>query len=49
VETITVAASRSSAFSLSSMEMLLGSALVVALLAWLLLARFRRDRPRPQA
>jgi hypothetical protein len=44
VETITVAASRSSAFSLSEMEMLVGSALVVALLAWMLLARLRRAR-----
>jgi hypothetical protein len=44
VETITVAASRSSAFSLSEMEMLVGSALAVALLAWMLLAKLRRDR-----
>jgi hypothetical protein len=44
VETITVAASRSSAFNLSEMEMLVGSALVVALLAWMLLARLRRAR-----
>ena len=44
METITVAASRSSAFSLSEMEMLVGSALIVALLAWMLLARLRRDR-----
>ena len=44
METITVAASRSSAFSLSEMEMLLGSALVLGLLVWMLLARLRRDR-----
>jgi hypothetical protein len=49
VETITVAASRSSAFGLSEMEMLVGSALVVALLVWMLLARLRRDRAPPHA
>jgi hypothetical protein len=49
VETITVAASRSSAFSLSEMEMLVGSAIVAALLVWMVLARLRRDRQPPQA
>jgi hypothetical protein len=49
VETITVAASRSSAFGLSEMEMVLGSAIVVALLAWMLLTRVRRDRSPPHA
>jgi hypothetical protein len=48
VETITVAASRS-AFSLSDMEMLVGSALIVALLAWMVLARLKRDRHPPHA
>jgi hypothetical protein len=49
VETITVAASRSSAFNLSEMEMLVGSAIVVALLVWMVLARLRRDRQSPPA
>ena len=44
METITVAASRSSALSLPEMELLVASAVVVALLAWLVLARLRRDR-----
>jgi hypothetical protein len=49
VETITVAATRSSAFSLSEMEMLIGSAIVVAVLVWMVLSRVRRDRNQPQA
>jgi len=49
VETITVAATRSSAFSLSEMEMLVGSAIVIAVLVWMLLARVRRDRNQPHA
>jgi hypothetical protein len=49
VETITVAATRSSAFSLSEMEMLIGSAIVVAVLVWMVLSRMRRDRNQPQA
>lgn len=49
METITVTSSRSPvAFSLSEMEMLLGSALVIAVLAWMLLSRVRR-RPTRQA
>jgi hypothetical protein len=48
VETITIAASRSS-FSLPEMEMLVASAVVVALLAWAVLARMRRDRHSPAA
>ena len=44
VETITIAASRGSAFSLSEMELLVSSCVVVALLAWFVLARLRRDR-----
>jgi hypothetical protein len=47
VEIVTVAASRSG-FDLSDMQML-GSAIVLALLAWVLLARMRRDRQRPSA
>jgi hypothetical protein len=49
VETITVAATRSAEFSLSEMEMLVGSAIVIALLVWMLLARVRRDRSEPHA
>jgi hypothetical protein len=49
VETITVAASRPSAFSLSETELLVGSAVVIVLLAWMLLARIRRDRHQPHA
>jgi len=44
VETITVAATRSSEFSLSEMEMLVGSALVIAVLVWMVLTRGRRGR-----
>jgi hypothetical protein len=42
VVTITVTAARSSAFGLSEMEMMIGSAVLVALLAWVVLARVRR-------
>ena len=49
METITVAATRSSAFSLSEMEMLIGSAIVVAVLVWMVLSRVRRDRNQPPA
>ena len=44
METITVAASRGSVFSLAEMETLVGTALVVVLIAWGLYARMRRDR-----
>lgn len=44
METITVAATRSSGFGLSEMEMLVGSAIVLAVLVWMVLARMRRDR-----
>lgn len=47
MEIITVAASRS-AFNLSDMQ-ILGSAIVLALLAWMLFARMRRDRQPPSA
>lgn len=49
METITVAATRSAEFSLSEMEMLVGSAIVIAVLVWMLLARVRRDRNEPHA
>jgi hypothetical protein len=48
VETITVAATRSSGFSLSETEMLVGSTIVLAALVWMVLTRMRRDR-RPHA
>jgi hypothetical protein len=44
VETITVVASRPSTFSLSEMETLVGSALVIAVLVWMAFARMRRQR-----
>jgi ABC-type nickel/cobalt efflux system permease component RcnA len=49
VETITVAATRSAEFSLSEMEMMVGSAIVIVLLAWMVLSRVRRDRNQPHA
>jgi hypothetical protein len=44
VETVVVAASRGSQFSLSEMEMLVGSAIVIAALVWMVLSRARRGR-----
>ncbi len=45
METITVTAARTSGpFSLSEMELLVGSAMVIAVLAWMLITRLRRDR-----
>lgn len=51
METITVSAARggSGLFSLSEMELLVGSAIVIAVLAWAVLSRVRRDRHGPQA
>jgi hypothetical protein len=49
VETVTVTASRASAFSLSEMEMLVGCAIVIAALAWMVLTHMRRDRHEPHA
>ena len=47
METIVVTSSRSpAAFSLSEMEMLVGSALVIAVLAWMVLSRVRRRHSR---
>ncbi len=48
METITVSAARSSAFSLSEMELMVGSAIVIVVLAWMVLSRMRRDRHQPQ-
>ncbi len=44
METITIAATHSSGFGLSEMEMLVGSAIVLAVLVWMVLSRARRDR-----
>jgi hypothetical protein len=49
VETVVVAASRSGEFSLSEMEMLVGSAIVIAVLVWMVLSRARRGRSQPHA
>jgi hypothetical protein len=49
VVTVTVAASRSSAFPLSDMGVLVLGAIVIAALAWLVLARVRRARQQPHA
>jgi uncharacterized membrane protein len=50
VQTITVTASRhSNIFSLSEMELLVGSAMVVVVLAWMVISRMRRDRQDPHA
>ena len=49
METITVAASRSSAFSMSDMGMLVGSSIVIVVLAWMVLARVKRSRNEPNA
>jgi hypothetical protein len=49
VQEITIVASRSHGFGFTDMEMLIGSALVVALLAWTVLSRVRHFRGKPQA
>jgi hypothetical protein len=49
VETITVTASRGSVFGLSDMELLVGAAMVVGVLAWMVISRVRRDRHFPQS
>jgi len=49
VQIVTVSAERSSAFSMSDMGIMVGSALVIALLAWMVLARARRGRPQRHA
>jgi hypothetical protein len=50
LQTITVTASRgSSLISLSEMELLVGSAIVVVVLAWIVLSHIRRDRQDPHA
>ncbi len=47
--TITVVASRGGAFGLTDIEMLIGSAIVVALIAWTVLSRVRHFRGKPHA
>jgi hypothetical protein len=49
VETITVVASRPSTFTLPEMETMIGTALVIVVLAWMVLARLRRQRHQPHA
>ena len=51
MQTITVTAARGSSgmFSLSEMELLVGSAMVVVVLAWMVIARIRRDRHDPHS
>jgi hypothetical protein len=49
VETVVITASRTSAFNLSEMEILVGSVIVIALLAWMLVARGRRGTHQPHA
>jgi hypothetical protein len=46
VQTVTVIASRSGGFGLSETEMLVGSAILIALLAWTVLSRVRHFRGR---
>ena len=49
METVVVTASRTSAFNLSEMEILVGSVVVIALLAWMVLSRGRRGSHQPHA
>jgi hypothetical protein len=49
VETVTVAATRTGAMSLSEMELLTGLAIVIAALAGMLLVRVLRTRQEPHA
>lgn len=49
METITVVASRSGGFGLTEMEMVVGSAIVIALVAWTVLTRVRHFRGKPHA
>jgi hypothetical protein len=47
MQTITVVASRSGGFGLTEMEMMIGSALVIALVVWTVLSRVRHFRGKP--
>jgi ABC-type nickel/cobalt efflux system permease component RcnA len=46
METVTVAASRG--FSVADMEMLVGSAVIVAVLAWMIFTKMKQLRDRHQ-
>jgi ABC-type nickel/cobalt efflux system permease component RcnA len=46
METVTIAASRG--FTVSDMEMLIGSAIIVAVLAWMILSKVKHLRGRHQ-
>jgi ABC-type nickel/cobalt efflux system permease component RcnA len=46
METVTIAASRG--FTVSDMEMLVGSAIVLAVLAWMVFSKLRQLRGRHQ-
>ncbi|HEY7964901.1 MAG TPA: hypothetical protein VID49_12370 [Steroidobacteraceae bacterium] len=49
MQIVTVAAERSSTFSMSDMAVLVGSAIVIAVLAGMVLARLRRNREQRHA
>lgn len=49
MQTITVVASRSGAFGLTETELLIGSAVVFALVAWAVLSRVRHFGGKPHA
>jgi hypothetical protein len=49
VQTITVVASRSGAFGLSETELLIGSAVVIGLVAWAVLSRVKHFGGKPHA
>jgi hypothetical protein len=49
VEIVTVAAQRSSTFSMSDTGIMVGGVLVAAVLAWMLLTRMRRGRNQRHA
>jgi hypothetical protein len=47
MQTITIVASRGGGFYLTDAEMLIGSAIVIALIAWAVLSRVRHFRGKP--
>ena len=47
MQTITVVASRTSGFGLTETEMLIGSAIVIALVAWTVLSRVKHFGGKP--
>ncbi|HUL46634.1 MAG TPA: hypothetical protein VLV25_06020 [Steroidobacteraceae bacterium] len=49
MQTITVVASRTGGFGLTETEMLIGSAIVIALVAWTVLSRVKHFRGKPHA